>query len=355
MRTLNLQTMKLNFCTLFNSAYLSRGIVLYESLEKTCADFHLFVFAFDDKTYQYLSKANYRHLTPISLKEFEDKDLLEVKSSRSAAEYCWTCTPSTILYCLTTYKLENCTYVDADMCFYSDPSVLINEMNSNSVLITEHRYTSKYDQTAKSGKYCVQFITAFNNACGLQVINWWRNACIEWCYARHEDGKFGDQKYLDQWPQKFSGVHELQHLGGGIAPWNVQQYEFEILNGKLVGKELSSSKKFEAVFFHFHSLKFFDDDIVLLTDPGYDISKNALELLFKPYVRLLNKAKLEINKLDGSFNPNGSGGVPPYKEMSFATILKYYFNGVKISKRNLLGKGLITKIKHHYFFKASSI
>ncbi len=347
--------MKLNFCTLFNSAYLARGIVLYESLLKHCPDFHLYVFAFDDKTFQYLSQANYKHLTPISLKDFEDDKLLAVKPTRSAAEFCWTCTPSTILYCLTKFNAANCTYIDADMCFYSNPMVLVEEMNGKSVLITEHRYTSKYDQTQKSGKYCVQFITVFNNAEGLKVINWWRDSCIDWCYARHEDGKFGDQKYLDVWTSKFTGVHELQHLGGGLAPWNIQQYNFTLNNGKLQGTEITTGKNFEAVFFHFHSLKFFDNDIVLLTDPGYDLNTNVIDLFFKPYVRALMNAKKHIQKTNNSFDPNGSAGKAPYGEMGLSTIIEYYRNGVKSSKKNILGQGLMNKVKHHYFFKASTI
>jgi len=347
--------MKLNFCTLFNSNYLTRGLALYESLTKVCSDFHLYVFAFDDKTYDYLKKINLEHLTVISLKEFEDEKLLGVKSSRSAAEYCWTCTPSTILFAIKKYNLDNCTYVDADMYFYSDPISLIAEMKGKSVLITEHRYTKEYNQTDTSGKYCVQFITTINTAEGIKVMEWWRNACIDWCYARHEDGKFGDQKYLDNWTTRFSSVHELQHLGGGIAPWNVQQYAFEFKNGKIVGKEISTSNQFEAVFFHFHGLKFFENDFVSLTDSGYEISKDVIKLFFTPYVRTLMQIKNEVQKIDNSFNPNGSSGSSPYGEIGLKTIKKYYLEGIKSSRRNILGFHLPKKLKHHYFFQAKKL
>lgn len=347
--------MKLNFCTLFNANYLSRGLALYESLQAVCPDAHLYVFAFDDKTYEYLKMISPKNLTVISLKEFEDEKLLGIKNTRSAAEYCWTCTPSTILYAIKKYNLDNCTYVDADMYFYSNPEVLVNEMNGKSVLITEHRYTAQYDQTTKSGKYCVQFITAHNTPEGLEVMEWWRNACIDWCYARHEDGKFGDQKYLDDWMTRFRSVHELQHLGGGIAPWNVQQYKFELKSGKIVGKEITTAKQFEAVFFHFHGLKFFDNDFVSLTDSGYEISKSVIELFFKPYVRTLMRIKNEVQKIDNSFNPNGSSGPAPYGETGFKTLKKYYLEGMKSSRRNVLGFHLPKKLKHHYFFQAKKL
>ncbi len=225
----------LNFVTLFNSGYLTRGLVLYQSLEKQCSSFHLYIVAFDTATFEYFKTNPQKYLTVISLEQFEDDELKRVKPTRSVAEYCWTCTASTILYCITNFKLSNCTYIDADMSFYSDPKVLVDEMGNDSVLITEHRYTAKYDQSITSGKYCVQFVTFKNTEDGMTVLNWWRNACIDWCYNRVEDGKFGDQKYLDSWTTKFKGVHELNHLGGGIAPWNVQQYNFSKKNDKIIG------------------------------------------------------------------------------------------------------------------------
>lgn len=347
--------MKLNFCTLFNSNYLSRGLVMYQSLKDTCTDFHLYVFAFDDVTYAYLKQANLPNLTPISLKEFEDNELLKVKPTRTMAEYCWTCTASTILYSITSFALTNCTYIDADIYFYANPSVLVNEMGGNSVLITEHRYTPQYDQSNKSGKYCVQFVTFKSTAEGLKVLNDWRNDCINWCYARHENGKFGDQKYLDYWTAKYTGVHELQHLGGGVAPWNLQQYKFSINNNKIVLTATTQKNKIPLVFFHFHGLRFYNNNIVLLSDTGYKIDKFVIKSIYFPYVKKLNKIKAEILKQGVLFNPNGLNENAPMPPLNFTVIKQYYIALLKSSKKNLFGFNLINKIKQHYFYYTNKL
>ena len=214
----------INFCTLFDSRYISRGLALYESLRRHCENFHIYFFAFNDECYRILSKLALKGSTVISLCEFEDEQLLAAKATRSSMEYCWTCTPSIIRYTLDTYNLASCTYLDADLYFFGRPELLLDELRDNSVMITEHRYTPCYDKSKKSGKYCVQFMTFKNNGAAKKALNWWRDACNDWCYARHENGKFGDQKYLDDWLERFEQVHVLEHPGGGLAPWNIQQY-----------------------------------------------------------------------------------------------------------------------------------
>jgi hypothetical protein len=293
-----------NFCTLFDSNYINYGLAMYESLKKHCKSFHLYIFAFDDKCYEILKKLYPEYITIISLSEFEDEELLKVKPSRSKGEYCWTCTSSTILYCLKTYNLESCTYLDSDLYFYSDPGILIEEMGNNSVLITEHRYTPEYDQTEISGKYCVQFITFKNDGRGLKVLEWWKKACIDWCFAIPEDGKFGDQKYLDNWTSKFEGVHELQHLGGGIAPWNVQQYDIYEKENNLFGNEISSGKEFKVIFTHFHNIKFLKNG---RPDPqkyrAYKITNNVEDLIYTPFLKHLMQMSKKINIIDKSIKP----------------------------------------------------
>ncbi len=277
-----------NYCTLFDSNYIMRGLAMYESLKKHSSEFWLYMFAFDTNCYKTLIEMKLQNVTVVSLEEFEDVELLKVKQTRTAGEYCWTSTSSTILYCIEKYSLESCTYLDADLYFFSNPDVLIEEMekSNKSILITSHRYTPEYDQSEISGKYCVQFMTFKNNKEGLQVLKWWRNACIEWCFARAEQGKFGDQKYLDNWPNQFDGVHELKNLGGGVAPWNVQQYEF---TDNLEGEKNISGEKFLLIFYHFHGVKvysnnYFDCNI-------YKLNNKIIKSIYKPYIEHLNFIK----------------------------------------------------------------
>jgi hypothetical protein len=96
--------------------------------------------------------------------------------------------------------------------------------SKKSVLITDHNYAPEYDQSSTSGQYCVQFVTFIRNN-GENVRKWWENRCLEWCFNRFEDGKFGDQKYLDDWDTRFCDqVHVLQDKELILAPWNAIRF-----------------------------------------------------------------------------------------------------------------------------------
>lgn len=319
--------MTLCFCTLFDSYYLSRGLAMYESLKARLDTFQLYVFAFDDLTAQVITSLNDSRLTVITLAQFEDDDLKRVKPTRTKAEFCWTSTPSTILYCLQNYNLPHCTYIDADLFFYADPTCLIEEMGSSSVLITEHRSTPMIDRSKIAGKYCVQFITFKNNSEALTVLKWWRDACIDWCYDRYEDGKFGDQKYLDDWTERFSGVHVLQNEGGGIAPWNIQQYRIE---GTGPVKFIRKKEKTigDMVFYHFHYIKFVNTK---LTDIGWvPIPRSAINNLYKPYLRKLREINLSLEQSLTGFKTNYTGfsreytnGIKPLIKSALKSVFRY--------------------------------
>jgi SAM-dependent methyltransferase len=307
------------FCTLFDVNYLPRGLTLYRSLERTCDDFRLRVFCMDDATKQLLDRLDVPRLEAIPLSELEthDRDLVGVKPTRGHVDYLLTATPSICLYSLEREpSLEAITYLDADLMFFRDPTPLFDELGDDSVLITPHRYAERWSHfEAISGIYNVQFVTFRNDEHGLETVRWWRDRCLEWCYFRPEDGKLGDQKYLDDWPERFEGVHVLEHPGGGLAPWNVENYELRSGDGSvLVDAD-------PLVFHHYHSLRLYSG-MTLLRSLGlgssrfrltrsesplvwasdYPISALQQKLLWDPYLRRLGDAVAELRHLEPGFD-----------------------------------------------------
>ena len=290
--------MTYNFCTLFDSYYLTRGIALYKSLELHCDDFHLYIFAFDDKSYAILKKLNLIHATIISLKEFENEDLLRVKPTRTIAEYCWTCTASTIWYSINKFNLDHCTYLDADILFFISPALIYEEIGSNSVGITPHNFSPSRKSSEISGKYCVQFTYFKNDVDGMKALNWWKNSCIEWCFAKIEDGKYGDQKYLDYFQEKFNNVCSISHIGAGVAPWNISEYHIESIgNTIMIEMKRKPGKKYPLIFYHYQGLKFNDTRNDVIANPAFlKIPKLGLEYIYEPYIHQLIFIK---NLIDG--------------------------------------------------------
>ena len=287
------------YCTLFDSNYLTRGLSLYQSLVNVHEDFYLFVYAFDNLSRDILRELDLPRMTVIELKDFETEELLAVKKTRTQGEYCWTCTPVTTLFTLENFKVPEVTYIDSDLFFFDKPSIVLNEFRNSGkdVMITRHNYTPQYDQTAISGVYCVQFMTFKNNPNALHILKWWRARCLEWCYGRLENGKFGDQKYLDDWTERFNGVHVMRNKEAGLAPWNIQQYDCQpgpIVNGV------------KAIFYHYHNLKWIrtaTDESFTPAPPMYYLDENVLNYIYQPYCQNL-KLSLEIVRqaYDKDFN-----------------------------------------------------
>lgn len=239
----------------------------------------LFVVAMDTQVEKLIESLQWEGLKTIPLRavEAEFPRLLKAKADRSVGEYCWTLSSFTFAAVFSADKeVEAVTYLDADLYFFSSPLTFLNEFerSKKNVFITEHAYDPQYDQSATSGRFCVQYITFRKTPGGLKVLNWWQERCLEWCYARHEDGKFGDQKYLDVWPEIFGeDVHICQQPEKTLAPWNVKFYE---KRGGLA-----------PVFYHFHSFRFVSPSRVRLFC-SYRIYGEPIQF-YKIYLRELRE------------------------------------------------------------------
>jgi hypothetical protein len=273
-----------NYCTLFDKNYLYRGLALYESLiRNSSVDFTFYVLPMDEETKVFLKKNPSENLKVIDYGSFEDCELRAAKEDRGRAEYCWTCTPSLILYCIEKYTLGDCTYLDADIYFYGDPENLFSEVEEKSILLTRHNFSIGQDQEKTSGTYCVQFMYFRNDNDGMTALRWWRNACLEFCGLDPQNGSCGDQGYLNDWTERFEGVHVLDHRGGGVAPWNIEDYELGMKSGELVIRNFSNTP---IIFYHFHALKLRGATFIP-TGPRYKLSQFDLGAIYIPYINNL--------------------------------------------------------------------
>jgi len=285
-----------HFCTYFDSNFLVKGLTLYRSLVQHVAEpFTLWVLCLDDSTYRTLSELALPNLRPLSLDEFEagDTDLIAAKQNRSRVEYFFTCTPSLPLYIFRRNPDAGMvTYLDADLFFFSSPAPVFEELGSRSTLIIGHRYAPRDRHLEIYGIYNVGLLSFRNDEAARECLEWWRARCLEWCYDRVEDNRFADQKYLDDWPERFRNVVVLQHKGTNVAPWNVFQYDITRQNGRV---HIDSD---ELICYHFHRLKLLTG---WLCDPGLThfrsgaVTPELRNWIYKPYLRALSETSQWLN------------------------------------------------------------
>jgi len=266
---------------------------MHDSLMQNGNDFHIYMLCFDDLSIDHLKALNLKHITVIPLEAFEEGDhrLTATKMNRTLLEYYYTCGPSLPLYILNHYsEMDIITYLDADLYFYSNPLPLIQEMDGYSIGITVHNFP-EYRKSPSTGKYNVGWLSFRRDGNGMSCLQWWRDRCIEWCYERFEDGKYADQLYLDQWPERFAGVKVLEHKGANVAAWNIADYTINKNNGKIMVED------YPLVFYHFHGFRQLSRHIYN-TNLGLTFripSKIIKEEVFKPYIMALNKNKVNRN------------------------------------------------------------
>lgn len=285
------------FCTYFDKAFLQKGLALHSSIIRYNPDAKLYILAFDAYTERILKRMKLRGVHVISLKEFEDKELLTAKKNRNKIEYIWTCTPSLPLYIFKTVpKTKYVVYLDADLYFYSDISEAVSEIGNKSILAVGHRFPKGLEHLAlDSGFFNVAFNIFKNDSTGIRCLKRWRKQCIDWCYWRKEGNKLGDQMYLDEWPKIYKDKLVVsKNKGLDVAPWNVSQYKIKN-KGDYVYVDADKLS-----CYHFHQFQILGPknfSRIL----GYTLSKDVIRYIYQPYEKELSKQYLKIREFDTDF------------------------------------------------------
>ncbi len=278
------------FCTLFDVGYLLKGVAMVRSLKQFCPGAHVYILCMDEQTQKILQQLDLPYVTCIPLADIEDEALLKAKAERGRAEYCWTLSSSVPWYVLQqNSEIDFITYLDADLLFYSDVQPLFDEIGANSIAIIEHRFSERLKDREVNGRFCVEWVSFRRDEQGMACLSRWREQCIEWCYYRLEDGKMGDQKYLDEWPERYSACHILMHAGAGIAPWNYSRYQF----GQNAAGQITVDGE-PLIFYHFHQFQYLSNETFDRLSSFYTSECPEPDAVYMRYEQVLKACLAEV-------------------------------------------------------------
>jgi hypothetical protein len=321
---------RLRFAAILDSGYLTRGLVLHQSLLDVLPTASLEIVCMDDQARELLQRLELDGVGVVDVAELEayDPALVEARPGRSLGEYCWTVKPSLCRFLFDRHpETDTVVYVDADLMFFADPAHVLAELRDRSALVVPHRAPPGQDWEEDLGTYNAGFVAFRRGDEASSVLAWWRERCLEWCYERVEPGRYCDQKYLDEWPRLSTGVHAAEHVGAGLAPWNASAHELSADGGNVV-----LDGAIPLVFFHFQSFRLYRGVAARLCRIGllsgryrrvqgkralawsvwasYVVSSDAERLVYAPYARRLAAAGERVaalgEPLDRTFSELGA-------------------------------------------------
>lgn len=307
----------------FNLGFLPQGLALYSSMQRHLDSFQFWVVCMDHDCFDALRALNLPNMRLIDFSSIESDAYKRLREERTVAEYCWTVNPlnSHLVFSLDP-DVDRVTYLDADLWLLKDPVHIFREFadSEKSLLVTEHAYLPRYDQSNSSGVFCAQWIT-FARDRSEPLRKWWEEQCFQWCFNRAEDGKFGDQKYMESWPKLFPGeVHSLSTPELILAPWNAQDMSLE--NG---------------VAYHFHGLRILDDAQYAVKS-FYSISDEYERKIYMPYLKDLSDSIKAIKNIGIEIKPQLGASKSQHSESIRSFLLKQMISsgGFTLKRFNFL-------------------
>ena len=268
---------------------------MINSLVSVSNNCKIYVLCMDSFTHNVLSTIYSENVCLISIDELLNDELKNIRLERSEGEFCWTCTAVLIRFILSEKKEQQCTYVDADLFFYKDPTVLIQEMVNHkcTVQVVPHwfgpslidRYREK-----ESGRFCVQFNTFSNESRSMLLLDEWADSCLKKCSLENH----GDQLYIHNW-DRLDFVNVTENSGAGIAPWNIKRYY--VTNGRIFDR--LKKQPIDLIFYHFQDIEYLDRYHVYVKPfvQHRKVDKKLYYDIYIPYLIEIEKTKKYLEKL----------------------------------------------------------
>jgi hypothetical protein len=296
---------KYHFSTVVSQDHFFKYLALVSSLRNNPRDFKIYTMCVDEIVWHILNKINIEEVVPIMLKEVHSDMLEKAKGDRPFQAFCWTLKPVALQYVME--KHSDCDYfahLDADLFFFESPENIFLENPSASLFLTHHRNSRNFlKYYSSTGVFNTGFVGCKNDNTAYNAISKWKSQCLLYCPIKEDPIHkiFGDQRYVESWPEEYRDVHVVRSLGVNAALWNIQNYTVSIVNDKVhvEGSPL--------VFYHFSGLTIISRNEFNINWYYHIDDEMVFKYIYMPYVKTLvnvmNEMRVHFPWFNAGFLP----------------------------------------------------
>lgn len=238
--------------TVCNVAYLDKVFALADSLyasNKSYLDVVIF-----DKSREISKKSDYVRLHWIE--ELDIPDFAQLSFKYNVIELTTAMKPWLAKKFLT---ISDCViFLDPDTYVFGDFNSVVEDLNSNQVLLTPHYFIPKNDgliddcQLLRFGVYNLGFFAVRRSEEANMFLSWWSDRNLENAFDDTAFGVFTDQKWVSLAPIFFPFVSVSDDIGLNVAFWNLNE---RVIESKGTNEYVINGSK-SLVFFHFSAFDF---------------------------------------------------------------------------------------------------
>lgn len=312
------------YYTVASMEYTYKILLLYNSVVEHDVSFKFFIICLNNDSKGMFERLGLKNAVLIDIEDLEvyDLELTAVKEKRSLKQYAWAAKPVAALYILEHYnQVDHIIWLDGDTMFLSSPEPIYDEWKDYSVLLTEEKFTGKYDYLSSIyGCFNTGFMGFRRDENSIECLRYFRDKLLyEWNHEEKEQYRWNDQLYVSDWNRRFHNVGIVNNPGINLTPFIMNRLIEEencVLNED--GGQLYIGQN-RIVLYHYYGFHYFNDkefDLCQYTNIYY---KPQIKRIYLPYIRkaiFINKKLKALNKKFCFTHPVKGSFVKNYYQLS---------------------------------------
>ena len=268
--------------TICSINYIAKALVLFDSYKRYHPNHEFYLVIVDKKLNDFYIDRN--HIKIIWAEDLGLPNFLQYAFTYDVIEFNTNVKPVALELILQSNDFV--VYLDPDINIYSPLTLVFEELEEASFVVTPHSNTPILDgkkpddlELLKFGAFNLGFIGISKCDESFSFLKWWSQRCLEYGFYEPQLGLAVDQKWVSLAPCYFPSMKILHDDGLNVAFWNLHERILECVHGRWI-----VNGKTPLIFVHFSSFdENFPNNIAKKQNRFSQNSRPDFSSLARPY------------------------------------------------------------------------